>query len=106
MIFLRSWTPEVTAEKCTQAAPADLARINASVVLPLPGGPHKIKECSRPAPVMPVKSFPGPSKCSWPMDSSRGLGPIRSPGGGAARGGGGGDEPKRSMETCYHDDIS
>ena len=54
------------------------AMILASVVFPTPGGPHKIIEvvssvsnCSRSA-------LPGPSKCSWPTNSSRVRGRMRS----------------------------
>ena len=39
-------TPESTAEKATNSAPARLASRWASVVLPVPGGPQRISECS------------------------------------------------------------
>src|SRR3970282_1938540 len=76
MIFLRSLTPEVTAEKLTQAALADRAMICARVVLPLPGGPQKISERSFPEVNMPFRSFPGPNRCSWPTNCSKLAGRI------------------------------
>src|SRR5581483_4746352 len=77
-IFFKSLTPEVTAENRTQRAPPELARISASVVLPLPGGPQRMSERSSPAPTMPRRNFPGPSRCCWPTNSSSALGRMRS----------------------------
>src|SRR5262245_22298722 len=102
MIFLRSLTPEVTAEKWTQFAPAERARICARVVLPLPGGPHKTSDRSSPAAVSSRSSLPVPSRCSCPTNSSKVCGRMRSANGctGPARL----DESNsnRSMISCYH----
>ncbi len=97
MIFFKSLTPEVTAEKCTQWAPAELARICARVVLPLPGGPHRINERNLPAPLKPRNSLPAPSKCSWPTNSSMEFGRIASASGCEARFLLAGTVSKRSM---------
>src|SRR5919106_3809140 len=78
MIFFKSLTPDVTAEKCTQTAPADCAKICARVVLPLPGGPQRMREPSLPDAAMPLRSLPGPRRCSWPTNSSRVVGRILS----------------------------
>ena len=49
------------------------------VVLPVPGGPHKMMECGRPAATMrPKGPSGGPSKWSWPTTSARALGRKRS----------------------------
>ena len=40
----------------------------ASVVLPMPGGPHRIIECRRPDSKATRSGLPGPSRCCWPID--------------------------------------
>jgi hypothetical protein len=95
--FLRSLTPEVTAEKLTDTAFADSAMSRASVVLPVPGGPQKINDRSFPEPSMPLRSFPGPSRCSWPTNSSRLAGRIFSASGWEAFRGFAGGDPNKSM---------
>src|SRR2546422_7594121 len=59
----------------------------ASVVLPEPGGPQRIIECSSPRSSAARSTRPGPSRCSWPTISSSERGRMRSargPGGGPA----------------------
>ena len=47
--FLRSATPEKTAEMATKRKSTASASSRAIVVLPVPGGPHRIIEDNRPA---------------------------------------------------------
>src|SRR5689334_18603727 len=54
------------------------------VVLPEPGGPHRIIECRRCAATISDSSLPGPRRCSWPTTSSRLCGRILSASGCAA----------------------
>ena len=42
----------------------------AIVVLPEPGGPHRIIECGLPAANATASGLPGASRCRWPMTSS------------------------------------
>ena len=42
----------------------------ASVVLPTPGGPHRIIECGLPAANATASGLPGASRCRWPITSS------------------------------------
>ena len=58
----------------------------ASVVLPTPGGPHRIIECSRPDSKATRSGLPGPSRCCWPITSSSVLGRRRSASGAAVVG--------------------
>ena len=41
-----SFTPDITADSATKAAPASAASRRPSVVLPVPGGPHRISDVS------------------------------------------------------------
>ena len=50
---------------------------SARLVLPVPGGPWKIADTSRSASMARRNSFPGASRCSWPMYSSTVRGRIR-----------------------------
>ena len=70
--------PDVTALNATKSAPASVASSRASVVLPVPGGPQKISECSAPLSIACRSGRPGPSRCSWPTNSSSVRGRIRS----------------------------
>ena len=58
----------------------------ASVVLPTPGGPQRIIECSRPDSKATRSGLPGPSRCCWPITSSSVFGRSRSASGAAAGG--------------------
>ena len=55
----------------------------ASVVLPVPGGPQRIIECSRPDSKATRSGLPGPSRCCWPITSSSVFGRSRSASGAA-----------------------
>src|ERR1700704_6664250 len=50
----------------------------ATVVLPVPGGPHKIIEGTLPCAMAARKILPLPVKCCWPTNSSRDCGRSRS----------------------------
>ncbi len=50
----------------------------ASVVLPTPGGPHRIIECGLPDAKATASGFPGASRCRWPMTSPIDVGRRRS----------------------------
>ena len=45
------------------------------MVLPEPGGPQRIIECSSPLSIAARRTRPGPSRCSWPTISSSALRP-------------------------------
>jgi hypothetical protein len=47
-----------------------IAISRASVVLPTPGGPHRIIECGLPDANATASGLPGASRCRWPMTSS------------------------------------
>ena len=55
----------------------------ASVVLPTPGGPHRIIECGLPDANATASGFPGASRCRWPITSSMVFGRRRSASGAA-----------------------
>ena len=59
-----SFTPDSTAENATKRAPMTCAISEASVVLPEPGGPQRIIECSSPRSSAVRSTRPGPSRCS------------------------------------------
>ena len=73
-----SFLPAVTAEISTKSASNSCARIRASVVLPVPGGPQKIKFTGSPFLTISVKILPSPTISSWPRTSSSFLGRILS----------------------------
>ena len=62
--------PASTADSAMNSAFAPFATKRASVVLPVPGGPHRIIECGRPASSARRNGAPGPSRCDWPTYSS------------------------------------
>ena len=93
MTWRTSRTPALTAESSTNLRPDDLAIAWASVVLPVPGGPHRMTETDPDSPVRSPASAtsgdPGVSRCRCPATSSRlvgrmrtasGVAPERSPG--------------------------
>ena len=55
-----------------------VATNRASVVLPVPGGPQRMKDGTRPAAIARVRTRPGPTIWSWPTNSSKLRGRIRS----------------------------
>ena len=81
-----SFTPPSTAEIAMNSSPNASAISRASVVLPTPGGPHRIIECGRPDSNATRSGLPGPSRCAWPITSSMFRGRIRSASGAPAGG--------------------
>lgn len=77
-----SLTPELMALKVKNGAFKVCAIILAMVVLPVPGGPHKIMDGSLPCSMAVRKMLPLPVRCSWPANSSKVVGRNRSASGG------------------------
>src|SRR5690606_2026173 len=73
-----SLTPDSTAEMVTKCASARVASRRARVVLPTPGGPQKIIECSAPCSSAVRSGRPGPSRCCCPAYSSSVAGRMRA----------------------------
>jgi hypothetical protein len=65
-----SLMPENTADSAMNSHANCVAIIRASVVLPTPGGPHRIIECGWPDAKARRSGLPGPSRCCWPITSS------------------------------------
>ena len=65
-----SLTPAVTADSCSKALAVVPATARASVVLPVPGGPHSSTEDSRSCSTSRRSGRPGPSSCGCPTTSS------------------------------------
>jgi hypothetical protein len=78
MILRSSATPDDTALTDSKAAPDICARMMASDVLPLPGGPQRISEGSLSASSARRRMLSGPTTWSWPANSSRLRGLIRA----------------------------
>ena len=51
-VFFRSATPVNTADNCSKRSLNAVESSRAIVVLPVPGGPHRIIEAGRPAAIM------------------------------------------------------
>src|SRR6185503_10299142 len=92
-----SFTPERTAESAMNSASKASAMRRASVVLPDPGGPHRIIECGLPDSKATRSGLPGPSRCFWPTTSSSVRGRRRS-----ASGAAGWTEPNKSFPKHVH----
>ena len=75
---LTSATPDDTAFKMTKLLSVVDAIIEASVVLPVPGGPKKIELPSLFDAMARLKKEFLLTKCSWPKKSSKDFGRIRS----------------------------
>jgi len=75
---LISLMPLITAENSMKVALVVSAMILASVVLPTPGGPHKIMDPESSCSICTRNGFPGPTRCSCPLNSSSVCGLIRS----------------------------
>ncbi len=73
-----SLTPAITADRATNSASQVRATNRASVVLPVPGGPHRIIECRLRPSIRRRSGFPGASRCDCPTNSSRLVGRMRS----------------------------
>ena len=78
MFRRRSATPALTALRGTKCDDVTRAINRASVVLPLPGGPHRIIEPTRSSSMARRSSCSGPTRCSWPTNSSRVRGRMRA----------------------------
>src|SRR5215831_12581697 len=78
-----SFTPARTAEMAMNSALKASAISRASVVLPEPGGPHRIIECGFFAANATARGLPGSSRCFWPTTSRKVLGRRRSASGAA-----------------------
>ena len=63
---LISLMPPITAENSMKLAWVASAMILASVVLPTPGGPHRIMDPASSRSISTRRGLPGPSRCSWP----------------------------------------
>ena len=74
----RSFTPASTALRLLKWARVLPAMIRAKVVLPVPGGPCRIRFPTRSAAMARRSRRPGPRIASWPTKSSRLRGRIRS----------------------------
>src|SRR5688500_12188524 len=78
-----SFTPEKTAESAMNSASNASAISRASVVLPTPGGPHRIIEWGLRASNASRSGLPAPSRWLWPTTSSSVRGRRRSASGAA-----------------------
>ena len=78
-----SLMPDITALNAMKCARVALAMTRASVVLPVPGGPHRMIDRSRSCSIAARSGRPGPSSASWPTMSSMVRGRIRSASGAA-----------------------
>ena len=86
MTSLISLMPASTALKGTKCACVSSAMIRASVVLPVPGGPQRMIDCSRSRSIASRSGLPGPRISSWPTISSSVRGRTRSASGVPAAG--------------------
>ena len=66
-----SFTPAAVAESVTRCLAVASASRRASVVFPVPAGPHRIDDPTRSDSASRRKGAPGPMRCSWPTTSSR-----------------------------------
>ncbi len=93
---LISLMPLITAENSIKVAWVASAMILARVVLPTPGGPQRIMEPVFAEPELAESAasrsiwtrsgLPGPTRCSWPLNSSRLCGRMRSASGAVRNG--------------------
>jgi hypothetical protein len=81
---LISLMPESTALKAMNSERVSRAINRASVVLPQPGGPHRIIEPISSRAICVRSGLPGPSSASWPTNSSIVRGRMRSASGRSA----------------------
>src|SRR6476646_11190047 len=75
---LISLMPVSTAENSMNSALVMWAMICASVVLQVPGGPQTMREPMSSRSIWVRRGLPGPTRCSWPMNSSSVRGRMRS----------------------------
>ena len=94
--FFSSATPENTAEMPTKRRPTASASSRAMLVLPVPGGPQRMRLDSVPAATMRPMAPSGPVRCDWPTTSDSARGRRRSASGGFGAGAGAASPPNRS----------
>ena len=99
--FLRSATPENTALIATKRSPTASASSRAIVVLPVPGGPHRIIDDSRPAATIRPIAPSAPVRCSCPTTSPARCGRSRSASGASDEGPACADRPVRGQEAGH-----
>ena len=68
----------MTAEISIKSALNSRARMRAKVVLPVPGGPQKIRLTGSPFLTISVRILPSPMMASWPKTSDSCVGRMRS----------------------------
>ncbi len=78
MTSLISLIPESTALNGMKSLAVIRAMIRARVVFPEPGGPQRISDVSSSFSICTRSGLPGPTRCSWPRNSSSVCGRIRS----------------------------
>ena len=78
MIWRISLIDDVTALKVIKCALVCMAMISARVVLPVPGGPHKIREGTRSFSINSRRILPGPIRSFCPTNSDKFCGLTRS----------------------------
>ena len=78
-----SLTPDSTADSAMNSALKASAIRRAMVVLPTPGGPHRIIECGLPAAKATASGLPGARRCRCPITSAIVFGRSRSASGAA-----------------------
>ena len=78
MIARTRATPSVTAENATKVASPRLARSRASVVLPLPGGPQRMRLERAPPSSMRLSGLPSARRRACPANSASVRGRIRA----------------------------
>ena len=78
MTSLISLIPERTALNWTKCALVISATMRARVVLPVPGGPHRMIDCRMSRSIASRRGLPGARMCSWPTTSSSVRGRRRS----------------------------
>src|SRR5438477_5375086 len=100
-----SLIPARTALKDTNLAFVVSAMMRASVVLPVPGGPHRMMDCRRSRSIASRSGLPGASSSPWPTNSSKVRGRIRSGSGdGASRRGASSGNSESTLAPCFvHD---
>ena len=73
-----SFTPAVTADSSVNRRRVTWLTTWASVVLPVPGGPHSSSDMAASWSASLRNGVPSPVRCRWPMTSSRVRGRIRT----------------------------
>src|SRR4051812_25242239 len=73
-----SFTPESSAESCTNCRFVAREMTCASVVLPVPGGPYRTSDIGSSDSTSRRSGARGPSRCCWPTTSSSPCGRIRT----------------------------